>query len=134
MSSPSITKVSYNANTGLIQITGANLVSGIVLADITLSWGNKSFILNPKTDQVNNLNANGFTVSLSSSDKASINSFFNFNGTSSGGNYYYLNASSGWDAGYNSTASSKIVTVAGSNSITLAGISLNTSILDIASC
>jgi len=102
---PTISNVAYNATSGVFTVSGANLdnhgsSNGIALADFKLTGGTAgSYSFSPSNDSVSNLSASGFTVTLSSADKAAVNAFVNANGTAPlTGSAYNLTAISNWDS------------------------------------
>jgi hypothetical protein len=100
---PSLTTVSYNAETGVFTFTGNNLVngagSGIVLSDLGFGIGSANSFTFNASDTLNNLTANGFTVSLSGVDQETINALVNANGLSNlAGADYNLTAANNWDS------------------------------------
>ena len=132
-SAPTINAVNYNAGSGVLTVTGSNLTTGVVLADLKLAVANNSFSFNSKTDLLGAVKANSFTINLSNPDKASLNSFFNTNGTSSAGHNYSLSVSNAWDGLASYAVTNQSVTVSGvttPNTLGLTGFSSNTSIND----
>ncbi len=109
MNNPSITSVSYNANSGVLTVNGTNLASTITRGDLTLYGYNQTTgsVVNPvsftltKHDTVSYLNTGGFSVTLSSSDLSRVGNLFPLNGNQyvyGGVDYpYQLYAAAGWD-------------------------------------
>ncbi|MDD4915396.1 MAG: hypothetical protein PHW13_10235 [Methylococcales bacterium] len=91
MSSPSITSVSYNASTGVLTVTGANLVSGVKISDLYLygtsgsGSGSSSLFKLTANDTLSNFSASGFSVTLSSADRINAAKLFPADGTGYGG-------------------------------------------------
>jgi gliding motility-associated-like protein len=104
---PTITSATYNALTGLLEVTGVNLAAtagatnDIDVTKLTFTGqGGSTFTLTSNTTNVEITNGTSFTVSLGASDKTSVNSLLNKNGTSSiGGTTYNLAAAEDWNAG-----------------------------------
>ena len=113
---PTISKVAYNAATGVFTITGAHLdnhgaVSGINLNDFTLTGGVNSSDIFSATDTVSHLSASGFTLTLGSADKAAVNSIVTNNGGSPlSGTSYALVVSANWDSDSGNAISKLAVT------------------------
>ena len=130
MSTITLSKVSYNAGTGVLTVTGSNIIGNkIKLADIKLSNGVTSQVLT--SDSLKSTSANGFTVNLTGTDTIAVNQFFNVNGSSNGNNNFSLITTSGWD-GTSSTVLSPSVSVSGNNSIVVSGYTTSTTISDTA--
>jgi len=94
---PTLSAVSYNAATGVLTVTGNDLLnggSGLAVGDFKLSGNNGSYTLNTANDLLSNLSASGFTVSLGSSDAKTVQAFIDSNINS-----YTLSAVTGWDSG-----------------------------------
>jgi len=118
VSAPVISSVAYNAATGVFSVSGANFdnhgsSNGIVLADFKFTGGvGGSYRFNANTDTVSHLTAGGFTITLSSADKAALNAFVNANGVSpAAGAAYHLTATGNWDSDSGAAISTQAVTV-----------------------
>ena len=106
---PTLTAVAYNAATGVFSFTGSQLdnhgsANGINLANLSLSIGGASFKPNTN-DSVSNLNSSGFTITLSSTDQASVNGLLN------GATTDNLTALAGWDSNSGAAISSQTVAI-----------------------
>jgi hypothetical protein len=97
---PSITSATYDASTGVLAVTGANMTTGDTIAvdKLTLTGeGGTTYTLT--TANVTASSATAFSVSLNATDSAAVNQIVNKNGTSStGGTTYNLAAADDWDA------------------------------------
>ncbi len=103
---PAVTSATYNASTGALVVTGTGFLSAsgasndIVANKFTLTAeGGATYTL---TDTQNGEITSGtsFTLTLSATDKASVNLMVNKNGTAStGGTTYNLAAAEDWAAG-----------------------------------
>ena len=102
---PTITSATYNASTGVLVVTGTNLVAiagatnDIDVSKLSLTGeGGSSYTLT--TSNVELTNATSFSITLNATDKTSINALLNKIGTSSiGGTTYNLAAAEDWNAG-----------------------------------
>jgi len=119
VTAPSLSKVNYNAGSGVFTVTGAHLdnhgsANGIALADLSLTVGSGSYHFNSSTDMVSNLSATGFTVSLGSADQNAVNALINNNGSKSlTGATYSLSTTANWDSDTGAAISSQSITVSG---------------------
>ncbi|SDY28051.1 DUF4347 domain-containing protein [Nitrosomonas sp. Nm58] len=102
-SSPFISSATYNANTGVFVVTGADIQANSSGADIDASKltftgeGGATYTLTDSAD-VERDSATQFTITLSATDKAAINQTINKNGTSStSGTSYNLAAADDWN-------------------------------------
>jgi len=115
---PTLSAVAYNVAGGVFTISGAHLdnhgsTNGIVLNDFKLTIGSSSFNLN-SSDSISHLTAGGFAITLSSSDKTTVNALVNDNGTQSlTGTAYHLAASVNWDSDAGAAFTAQAVTVSG---------------------
>ncbi|OMH37554.1 DUF4347 domain-containing protein, partial [Motiliproteus sp. MSK22-1] len=108
---PTITSSTYDASTGILVVTGANLLSASGAAnDIDVSMltltgeGGSTYTLTDSSD-VDITSASAFTLTLSATDKAAISQMINKNGTSStSATTYNLAAAEDWAAGADSAA------------------------------
>ncbi|WP_172969643.1 DUF4347 domain-containing protein, partial [Rhodanobacter sp. T12-5] len=103
---PTITSATYDANTGSIVVTGTGFLSlsgatnDIVANKFTFTGEGGATYTLTDTSNVEITSGTSFTLSLSATDKAAINQFFNKNGTSStGGTTYNVAAAEDWAAG-----------------------------------
>jgi len=116
---PAINTVSYDAATGVLTVTGANLdkhgsANGIALADLSLTVGSGSYHFNASQDSVSNLTANGFSVTLSNADHGTLNALIDNNGSQSlSGAVYKLNATANWDSDAGAAFTGQSVIVSG---------------------
>ncbi|MDD4914112.1 MAG: hypothetical protein PHW13_03610 [Methylococcales bacterium] len=131
VTAPSISSVSYDAATGAFTVTGGNFTNhggsnGIALADFTLSAGSGNYAFSTGNDIVSNLTASGFTITLSSADKALVNANVDANGnTTLGGAAYNFSASANWDSDSGAAINTQAVTVSGVNTPTLGAVAYN---------
>ncbi len=101
---PTITSATYDASTGILTVTGANLVKASGAAnDIDASLltftgeGGSTYTLTDTSD-VEITSGTAFTITLSATDKAAVNQIVNKNGASStGGTTYNLAAADDWN-------------------------------------
>lgn len=121
---PVLTGVSYNASSGVFSYTGSNLLSHNALAlshfmvslplyNGGIAYGLAGYTFNTANDIVSNISNNGFSITLSSSDQATVNAFINTNGTSNNGQSYSISASANWDGGYGTAKSTLPLSVTG---------------------
>ena len=103
VAAPSITSSIYDANTGILIVTGTNIEANIHGADIDVSKltfmgeGGDTHALTDSTD-VERDSSTQFTITLSATDKASVNQILNKNGLiSTGGTIYNLVAEDDWN-------------------------------------
>ena len=126
---PNISNVSYDAATGVFTVSGSDFSNhgasnGIALADLALSAGSSSYAFNAN-DTVSNLSSTEFTITLSTADKTTVNSFVDANGGSTlGGSNYGFGGIGGWDSNSGSTFTSSAVSVNGVPP-TLTGVAYN---------
>jgi hypothetical protein len=99
---PQITSATYNAETGVLVVTGSNIQANAGGADIdaskfTLIGEGESEYTLTDTPDVNRTSASQFTLTLSVTDKAAVNQIMNKNGTAStSGTFYNLSAADDW--------------------------------------
>ena len=119
---PAISGISYNAETGVITVTGSNFVKQPGAAnDIDVSkftfTGQGGNVTLSTTSDVEISSASTFTITLSSADKALVNAALDMNGTaSSGGTTYNLSAADDWNGpvtGSNTADTTNAITVSG---------------------
>ena len=103
---PTITSATYNESTGALVVTGTGFLSAsgatndIVANKFTLTGEGGSTYTLTDTSNVEITSGTSFTLTLSATDKAAINTIVNKNGTSStGGTTYNLAAAEDWAAG-----------------------------------
>ncbi|HXC02730.1 MAG TPA: DUF4347 domain-containing protein [Opitutaceae bacterium] len=118
---PTVTSATYDANTGVLVVTGTGLLSlsgaanDIVVSDLTISGDSTAYTLT--SGSVDITNSTSFTVTLNGTDQAALASRLDKNGTSSAGSVTYnLAAASGWDAGADSGVNDNDLT---SNGVTV---------------
>ena len=98
MSNPSITGVSYNASTGVLSVTGANLVIGVKTSDLYLYGANGSAFKLTSNDTLSHFSTTGFSVTLSNADRINAAKLFPVSGSGYKDTYGYpLYASAGWE-------------------------------------
>jgi antibiotic biosynthesis monooxygenase (ABM) superfamily enzyme len=92
---PTITSSTYNASTGVLVVTGTNLVAtagatnDIDVSKLSLTGeGGSSYTLT--TSNVELTNATSFSITLNATDIAAVNQILNKNGTSSTGSTTYI--------------------------------------------
>ncbi|WP_295623446.1 DUF4214 domain-containing protein [uncultured Nitrosomonas sp.] len=106
VAAPTITSATYNASTGALVVTGAGFLklsgatNDIDASKLTFTGeGGATHALTDSAD-VEITSGTAFTVTLSSTDKASVNQIINKDGTAStGGTTYNLAAAEDWAAG-----------------------------------
>ncbi|MFK2823126.1 immunoglobulin-like domain-containing protein [Arcobacter sp. YIC-80] len=124
VSTPTITSATYDATTGVLSVTGTNLVkisgatNDIAVSSLTLT-GEGSTTRTLTTSDVEITSATSFSITLNSADKSAVNLILNNNGTSStDGTTYNLSASDDWNSVIGNTDISDT-----SNGITVSNIS-----------
>ncbi|HEX2829699.1 MAG TPA: DUF4347 domain-containing protein [Burkholderiales bacterium] len=125
---PSITSATYNANTGALVVAGTGFLrlngatNDIVANKFTLTGEGGSTYTLTDTSNVEITSGTSFTLTLSATDKAGINSIVNKNGTSStGGTTYNVAAAEDWAAG--ADAAVAVVDTTG-NGITVSNVAV----------
>ncbi|MGZ8174976.1 DUF4347 domain-containing protein, partial [Methylobacter sp.] len=125
---PTISSSTYNASTGVLVVTGTNLVkqsgsaNDIDVTKLSFAGQGGSFTLTANTTNVEITDATTFTVTLGSTDKASVNAKLDANGTvSSGSTTYNLAAADDWNGTITPAVSADISDTTG-NPITVSGI------------
>jgi autotransporter-associated beta strand protein len=123
---PTVTSATYDANTGVLVVTGTNLkklngaANDIVANKFTLLGQGNSTRTLTDTANVEIGSGTSFTLTLSSTDKAAVDSILNKNGTSAlDATTYNLAAAEDWAAGADA-----VVAVADTtgNGITVSGV------------
>jgi len=128
VTSPTITSATYDAGTGVLVVTGTNLVKTVgATNDITANKftitgeGGTPYTLTD-TANVEITSATAFTLTLSATDKAAVNQILNKNGTAStGGTTYNLAAADDWDSVINNVDTSDAT-----NPITVSNVAIPT--------
>ncbi len=124
---PTVTSATYDATTGVMVVTGTDLVhkSGVTndidVSTLTVTGENAGSYTLTSTTDVEITNATSFTLTLSGVDKTNIDGLLNKNGLSSddSGTSYNLAVADNWLAG--SAASTNISDVT-SNAITVSNV------------
>jgi len=127
---PTITSTTYDANTGVLAVTGIGFLKASGSAnDIDVSKftftgeGGAAYTLTDSAD-VEITSGTAFTVTLSSTDKSEVNQIINKNGASStGATTYNLAAAEDWAAGADASVN---VIDATSNGITVSNVATPT--------
>ncbi|WP_445081790.1 putative Ig domain-containing protein [Shewanella putrefaciens] len=127
---PTVTSATYDANTGVLVVTGTNLKSAsgasndIVANRFTLSGEGGSTWTLTDTANVEVTSGTSFTMVLSATDRAGVNLILNKNGTNStGATTYNLAAAEDWNAG--ADAAVTIADLTG-NGITVSNVAVPT--------
>lgn len=126
---PAMTSATYDASTGILIVTGSNLVKASgVTNDIDASLltftgeGGSTYTLTDTID-IEVTSETAFTVTLSSTDKTAVNQIINKNGTSStGATTYNLAANDDWNTVIGNTDISDMT----GNGITASNVALPT--------
>ncbi|SDH13381.1 DUF4347 domain-containing protein [Nitrosomonas sp. Nm132] len=128
VATPTITSTTYDASTGVLVVTGANIQAKGSGADIDASKltftgeGGATYTLTDSAD-VERQSATQFTITLSATDKAAINQTINKNGTSStSGTSYNLAAADDW----NTNVTDGDIADATGNGITVSNVAIPT--------
>ena len=128
--SPTVTSATYNANTGVLVVTGANLRSAagatndIVANRFTLTGEGGSTYTLTDTANVEVTSGTSFTMTLSATDRAAANLIMNQNGPlSTDISSYILEAADNWNAG--ADAALNIADTSG-NGITVSNVAIPT--------
>ena len=109
VSSPSISSATYDASTGVLTVTGTNLVQTIgATNDITVSTlvmtGEGGATRTLTSANVEVASATSFSVTLNVADRSAVEQIFNKNGSASNsGTTYNLAAADDWDSVINNT-------------------------------
>ena len=127
---PTITAATYNANTGVLVVTGTDFLSSIGIANdiiankLTITGeGGETYTLTD-TANVDISSGTTFTLTLSATDKAAVNQIINKDGTTStGGTTYNLAAAEDWAAGADAVVN---VVDATGNGITVSNVAAPT--------
>ena len=135
--SPTVTSATYNANTGVLTVTGTNMTNGPI--DVTklslIGQGGVYYTLTAATSNPMTSSATSFTVTLGAADKIAVNGVLNNNGTTSvtGGVTFNLAAATNWDIGAAADLTGNGVTVSNvtAPTITSAAYDAATGILSV---
>jgi lipopolysaccharide export system protein LptA len=106
---PTITSATYDATTGTLTVTGANLTTSasadIISSRLIVTGQDSSTYALTDTADAEIISSTSFTVMLSSTDKLNVNGLLNRAGTSSvGGTTFNLAGSAGWHSANPSAA------------------------------
>ncbi|MBV6447513.1 DUF4214 domain-containing protein [Nitrosomonas sp.] len=111
VAAPTITSATYDASTGALVVTGSGFLKAsgaandIVASKLTFTGEGGSTYTLTDSSNVEITSGTAFTITLSATDKATVNQIVNKNGTSStGGTTYNLAAAEDWAAGADSAA------------------------------
>jgi hypothetical protein len=134
---PTITNATYNASTGVLSVTAANMVTGDTIdpTKLTLS-GQGGFSYTLTSSSVTASSATAFSITLNANDKIAVNGILNLNGTSPvSGAAFNLAAAANWNATTSSAAdlTSNAVTVSSvtAPTITSATYDASTGVLSV---
>ncbi|MFZ6713087.1 DUF4347 domain-containing protein, partial [Undibacterium sp. TC9W] len=134
----SINSAAYDASTGVLTVTGTNMVTNdvIVANKLTLTGEGGSTYTLTDTANTTATNATTFSLTLSAADKLAINGLLNKNGTTAaGGTTFNIAGAAGWDSTANASADTTGNGVTVSNvtapTITSATYDLTTHILTV---
>ena len=95
---PTITSATYDASTGTLVVTGANMTSGDVIDVSKLSLTGQGGSCALTSANVTAASATSFTVTLNAADRININGILNKNGTSAvDATTFNLAAAASWD-------------------------------------
>ncbi|WP_277656879.1 DUF4347 domain-containing protein [Seleniivibrio woodruffii] len=134
--SPAVSSATYNAETGVITVTGSNFVkqpgaaNDIDVTKFTFTGQGGSVTLST-TSKVETSSGSTFSVTLSTADKALVNALLDKNGTaSSGGTAYNLSLADDWNGpvtGGNTADTTNPITVSGVKVVeTVDGVAVTT--------
>ncbi|WP_457427387.1 Ig-like domain-containing protein, partial [Roseateles sp. P5_E7] len=105
VSAPTLTSATFDASTGVLTVTGTNLVqtvgatNDVTVSALTLAGEGGTTRTLSTTGNVEVTSATSFSVTLTGADLAVVQSLFNKNGTSStGGTSYTLAAADDWNS------------------------------------
>ena len=128
--SASLSAASYNEATGVFTLSGNHLTDhsnsiAMLLNKFKLVSGNSSFSLN-NTDNVSQLNNTSFNITLSSADKATVNSLLTNSTVSS-----YLSLAAQWDDNSGLAISKQALTIQAMPTLSSASYNAATGILQL---
>lgn len=130
LSVPTATSATYDASTGVVVVTGTDLVSNldgsrdVDLTKITFTGDGGNTYTVTSTDGVNLTSNTSFSFTLSESDRLTINGLLNANGTQSGDSTNYnISFADNWLTG---AANSTDISDLSSNPVTVSGVSAPT--------
>ena len=121
---PTLSTVSYNAATGILQLAGSNLGT-VNVSDLSLKGDALvSYTLSAQSEVVGTANASAVSILLSAADQLAVNGLLNNNGgTASDGDSYQLTPHSGWLTG--AAITTQAITVSNQTPPTLSTVSYN---------
>ncbi|MFZ6736073.1 DUF4347 domain-containing protein, partial [Undibacterium sp. Ji42W] len=96
---PILTSATYDASTGVLSVTGANITNGgtIDISKLTLFGQNGNFY-GLTTANVTASSSTAFSITLNANDKINVNGLLNKNGTNAvSGTTYFVAAATNWD-------------------------------------
>ncbi|MFZ6723514.1 DUF4347 domain-containing protein, partial [Undibacterium sp. Ji49W] len=96
---PILTSATYDASTGVLSVTGANITNGgtIDISKMGLFGQNGNFYA-LTTANVTASSSTAFSVTLNATDKINVNGLLNKNGTNAvSGSTYFVTAAANWD-------------------------------------
>ena len=111
---PSITSATYDASTGVLSVTGANLINGgtVDASKLTVTGQGGATYTLAGTYSVTASSTTAFAVTLDATDKVNVNGLLNKTGTSAvDATTFNLAAAASWMAGASADATSNGVTV-----------------------
>ncbi|MCP5330295.1 MAG: DUF4347 domain-containing protein [Pseudomonadales bacterium] len=112
--SPTITSATYDASTGVLSVTGANLANGgsVDASKLTVTGQSGSTYTLAGTYTVTASSTTAFSVTLDATDKLNINGLLNKNGTTAvSGTTFNLAAASSWMSGASADTTGNGITV-----------------------
>ncbi|MDD4915283.1 MAG: SMP-30/gluconolactonase/LRE family protein [Methylococcales bacterium] len=130
---PYIQSASYNAKTGQLTLSGANLTtksSDYNLTDVSLQGdGGNSYNLTNGSTIVGTPTSSGLTIQLSNTDQLAVDGLLNANGDTAADGYstYNVSTSNGWDTTASVAIDTAGVTVSNSIVPTISSVSFNAS-------
>jgi|GEM_PF-2545251 len=132
MNNPSLSQVSYDASTGILNVTGSNLINGIIVGRLVLQInGVGGLILDGNNDVLSHFTSTGFQVTLGASHKKLINAYYNVSGTADSNHHAYsLGAGIGWDNNSGQFFNNIPLTVTSANSLGLKVALANSTVND----